>query len=262
MQTCPICSKSMRGVFSAKLLNKYEVGYRQCTACGLLQTEKPYWLDEAYTNAIADADTGLVMRNSAISAKLAPLLYWGFRAKGAYLDVSGGYGMLTRLMRDYGFNYYWEDKFCQNVLARGFEADKAGQPFVALTAFEVLEHVHDPVTFIREKMREHNCQTLVFSTELYEGKSPPAKDWWYYAFATGQHISFYQRKTLEEIAKRLGLNFYSWRGMHILTDQIVQKQTLLKMAMGRFALIFAILIRRKQGSLTLQDHSKLMNSCA
>lgn len=258
MRRCPICSSAMRNVFNAKLLNRYEIGYHQCSECGLLQTEKPYWLDEAYTDAIAEADTGLVMRNFSFASKLAALLYLEFDVKGSYLDVAGGYGMMARLMRDYGFDYYWEDKFCRNILARGFEADKSANPFVALTAFEVLEHVHDPLAFIQETMQQHGSRTLIFSTELYEGEEPPAKGWWYYAFSTGQHISFYQRKTLEKIGERLGLDFFSLNGVHILTDKAVRSTSLLKIATGRVAPLFAFWVRRKLGSLTLSDHDKLV----
>src|SRR5215831_8216569 len=73
---CPICSGSRRELFQAKLLKKYEVHYFLCGTCGLIQTEQPYWLDEAYSSAIADADTGLVSRNLEIAEKLAGLLYF------------------------------------------------------------------------------------------------------------------------------------------------------------------------------------------
>jgi hypothetical protein len=224
----------------------------------LLQTEEPYWLDEAYSDAIAVADTGLVMRNFSLASKLAVLLNLRFESKGAYLDVAGGYGMLARLMRDFGFDYYWDDKYCQNLLARGFEADKSNRPFVAMTAFEVLEHVHDPLAFVRGVMEQYGCRTLIFSTELYDGAEPPGKDWWYYTFSTGQHISFYRRETIEMLAEKLGLNFYSIQGLHILSDRNIRINSLLRIATGRLAPILALFIRRKLGSLTLTDHFKLM----
>ena len=105
MKKCTVCGVSMTSAFNAKVLDKYDVHYQQCSGCGLLQTEEPYWLDEAYSNAIAVADTGLVMRNFSIASKLVVLLYLAFEKRGAYLDIAGGYGMLTRLMRDYGFDY-------------------------------------------------------------------------------------------------------------------------------------------------------------
>ena len=75
------------------------------------------------------ADTGLVMRNLDIAKKLATLLYFGFDPRARYVDVAGGYGMLTRLMRDDGFDFHWDDKFCANLLARGFEADTGPAAF-------------------------------------------------------------------------------------------------------------------------------------
>ena len=258
MIICSICGETMHDAFSATLLKKHEVAYRQCPNCGLLQTEQPYWLDEAYGEAIVVADTGLVMRNFSLASRLIVLLYLCFNRRGAFLDMAGGYGMLTRLMRDYGFDYYWEDKYCRNLLARGFESDKASKPFVALSAFEVLEHLHEPLAFIREKLAQHDCRTLIFTTELFEGVPP--KDWWYFAFNTGQHVSFYQRKTLEKIAERLSLNFYTLHGLHILTDRDIRISPLVRIATGRLSPFLALLIRRSLGSLTIPDHFRLMGS--
>ncbi|TKB26456.1 class I SAM-dependent methyltransferase [Desulfopila sp. IMCC35006] len=249
----------MRDAFSARILKRHEVSYRQCPECRLLQTEEPYWLDEAYSEAIVAADTGLVMRNYFLATKLAVLLYRRFEPNGGYLDIAGGYGMLARLMRDYGFDYYWDDKFCPNLLARGFEVDKSIQPFVALTAFEVIEHIHDPLAFIQENMGLHGSRTLIFTTELCDCGEPPPKEWWYYAFSTGQHISFYQRKTLEALAERLGLNFYSLNGLHILTDRVLRTGLILRLIMGRLAPLMACVIRRRLGSRTLSDHFMLMD---
>src|SRR6516164_9052625 len=95
---CPICSRRRRELFQAKLLRKYEVHYFLCETCGLIQTEQPYWLDEAYSRAIADADTGLVSRNLEIAKKLAGLLYFCLDPNAQYLEAAGGYGLLTRLM--------------------------------------------------------------------------------------------------------------------------------------------------------------------
>jgi len=249
---------SMSHNFAATLLRKYEVPYFHCSSCGLLQTEEPYWLDEAYSDAIAVADTGLIQRNISIAAKLASLIYFELDPKGAYLDVAAGYGMQVRLMRDFGFDYYWSDKYCANLLARGFEADSATSPFQALTAFEVLEHVHDPLSFISESMSSYGSRTLIFSTELYHG-APPEKDWWYYAFNTGQHISFYQPKTLQVIAERLGLKFYSAHGIHMLTDRLINNKRFALLT-GRLAYPMALYVKTQMKSRTLPDHYMLMNT--
>ena len=257
-QQCPICRTSMNQVFSAVLLRKYDVSYFHCSHCGLLQTEEPYWLDEAYSDAIAVADTGLVQRNTSMAAKLAALIYFELDPKGSYLDVAGGYGMLVRWMRDFGIDFYWSDKYCTNLLARGFEASKATSPFQALTAFEVLEHVSDPLAFISEAMSSFDSRTLIFSTELYID-TPPDKDWWYYAFNTGQHISFYQSKTLRSIAERLGLNFFSAHGIHMFTDRLIKNRSF-DLLTGRLAYPISLYVKSRMESRTLSDHYMLMNT--
>lgn len=248
----------MDKVFSAVLLHKHEVRYYRCNQCGLLQTEDPYWLDEAYRDPIAVSDTGLIQRNFSIAARLSALLYCCLEPKGAYLDVAGGYGMLVRLMRDIGFDFYWSDKHCANILARGFESSNAGRKFSALTAFEVLEHVQDPLGFVSGLLNEHDVHTLLFSTQTYAGDIPP-KDWWYYAFETGQHISFYQSRTLAILAKRLGLHFLSANGLHILTDRPAQFAHL-KLLTGKLAFPATVYIRRRLGSKTISDHAALMRT--
>ncbi len=219
-KTCPICLENRRVCFQSEILNKYTVDYLYCDRCGLLQTEEPYWLDEAYSDAIADADTGLVQRNLMISHKLSCLLFGLFGAHGCYLDIGGGYGLLTRLMRDKGFDFYWSDPHCVNLFAKGFAWSGVQSPFTAITAFEVLEHIYNPVEFIQQHLQANNTKTLIFSTDLFTG-SPPDLRWPYYTFFTGQHITFYQPKTLKLVAEKIGLHFFSFNGIHIFSNQSI-----------------------------------------
>jgi hypothetical protein len=254
MKCCPICANEIKRVFNHQILKKYSVDYFLCEKCGLLQTEEPFWLNEAYNSAIATADTGLVQRNIAIASKLSAILFCEFDSHGNYLDVAGGYGMLVRMMRDIGFHFYWDDKYCQNLLAEGFEKNQ--NEITAITAFEVLEHVHDPLAFIKGLLEDNGTTDLIFTTELFEGE-PPSADWWYYAFETGQHISFYQPKTLQYIAEKLHLKFYSANGMHIFTRKNLNHLKL-QFITGKFNFILKAIIRRRLQSLTLSDHQHLL----
>lgn len=261
-QNCPICSGDRQHHFTQRILNKYDVDYFYCNQCGFLQTEQPYWLDEAYGNVIADADTGLVARNVNISGKLSNLLFFIFGKDGRYLDTAGGYGMLTRLMRDIGFDFYWSDPYCQNVLSKGFELATTDPPFTAITAFEVLEHVPDPLEFIRSSLDRAQTSTLIFSTELFSGHPPALSDWYYYAPETGQHISFYQNKTLKFIADKLSLQLYSYGDFHVLTNEKKSAQLMKVLITGRPSQIIKYCIKfiMRSKSKTMADHKKMLHT--
>ena len=97
----------------------------------------------------------------------------------------------------------------------GFSEKDGEVPYTAITAFEVLEHVHAPLTFLEQSLSKYGTRTVIFSTELYEGVPPRPEDWWYYALKTGQHISFYRLGTLKFLANSLGLHLQSHGGIHI-----------------------------------------------
>lgn len=258
---CPICSGSMRHVFHAQVLSKYEANYQLCDSCGYLMVEDPHWLEEAYGDAIAQADTGLVMRNITIATKLVGILYFalGIRGNAPCLDVAGGYGVLTRLMRDFGFNFYWADPYCKNLIAPGFEYSDSIGACDAITAMEVMEHLQDPVDFVRTQIANNHAKYFVFTTELFEGAPPSPKAWWYYSFETGQHIGFFQKKTLVEVAKRLNMNFSSTGGMHIFSHAPINTFAL-KLVSNKFiAPLIAMVVRKIEGSKTMSDHVMMLN---
>jgi hypothetical protein len=244
--------------FTHRVLNKYDVAYNWCRACGLLQTEEPYWLEEAYGTAIADLDTGILQRNLLVARLLSGFLYVSFDRRGAYVDLAGGYGLLTRMMRDVGFDFRWSDKYAPNLLARGFEA-KVGETYEAVTAVEILEHVHDPVGFFTETLRRWKAGSIFFTTSLYEGDPPEPDAWWYYAFETGQHVTFYSRRTLASIAKRMGLRLHSDGWFHMLTDKPVGSFEF-QVLTGRLSRTIGTLVKQRMRSRTWSDFQELQGT--
>jgi hypothetical protein len=248
----------MRPVFRHIVLRKHDVQYFQCGSCGFLQTETPYWLDEAYSSAIVSADTGIMQRNVYLSRMASALLWRLFRGQGRFLDAAGGYGLFTRLMRDIGFDYYWSDPHAQNLVARGFEGGAGSGPYTAVTAFEVLEHVVDPIGFLSDLMRDMQTRTLLISTELFAGCAPDPEAWWYYAFDTGQHVSFYRHSTLQAIAGKLGLNMYSSRTIHLWTDRRLPALGFRLATQPRLAVLMSWPARLRLSSRIWPDHRLLL----
>lgn len=206
-----ITGKETKLLFHAKVLNKYDVPYYQCIQTGFIQAAIPYQLSEAYDSAIAKLDIGLVSRNMQFADRTARLLKKKFNlaAGSCFLDYAGGYGLFTRLMRDKGFNFYTTDPYCTNLFAEfhDFKDLEKGTNFELVTAFEVFEHLYDPLKEIQNMFQYSD--NLLFSTEIQPKNIKKLADWWYFVPETGQHISFYTLVSLELIAQKLGKYFYS-----------------------------------------------------
>jgi len=122
------------------------------------------------------------------------------------LDYGGGNGMFVRMMRDRGFDFYWNDKYASNQFAEGFEAPH-DMKFSLLTAFEVFEHLPQPLESLEDMV--HYSDSVIFSTRLLPRWQIVPDDWWYFLIDTGQHISLYSRESLELIAKKFSVQLSS-----------------------------------------------------
>ncbi len=194
---CRLCHGLVRNRFGLKVLGKYDVAYGECVECGSLQTEPPYWLDEAYKNNLSGSDTGAAQRN--LENFIATFVVCKLFALTNAVDFGGGDGFLCRLLRDYNINCFVEDKFADPVYAQGFTEPDFDSPDL-VTGFEVLEHLPDPEKDV-VRLFGHGAPVVFVSTEIY---SEQGTDWWYLSPDTGQHIFFYSRKALELIAERFG----------------------------------------------------------
>jgi 2-polyprenyl-3-methyl-5-hydroxy-6-metoxy-1,4-benzoquinol methylase len=133
--------------------------------------EKAPWLSEAYVEPINEADTGYVARNLVCQRRTRMFIELFLNPSGRFLDYAAGYGMFVRLMRDIGYDFRWYDRYCKNLFARGFEETfPVCGPFEAVTAYEVMEHLVDPLDTIAELTRATPC--LIFSTVLLPNPLP------------------------------------------------------------------------------------------
>jgi hypothetical protein len=213
---CKICNSHSDLFGQAVVLNKHEVRYFKCTVCGFIQTEKPYWLQEAYSSAIAGQDVGAIQRNLVNREVTSAVLNLLFPKVRRALDFGAGHGVFVRLMRDRGFQFFWSDLHASNDYAKGFEYQE-GVKYDFLTAFEVLEHLENPTAELSKLME---LSRVVFvSTTLVPPGTARISDWWYFVPSTGQHISFYTREALQALAKRWGRTLLSNGEYHLFTEE-------------------------------------------
>lgn len=228
---CKLCGGSAEYCFHAHVLGKHRVAYYLCEQCDFLFTEEPYWLAEAYEGVIHkqdvddkdDADG--VARTLRMKEFVSMLLHNLFNPKGKFLDYGGSYGLFVRLMRDEGFEFYWQDKQCPNLFARGFEAiettqqeteetkgeetkeEEAEKKYELVTAFECFQHFVNPVQELEHIFTQ--CDAVLFTTRLLPNPVPKVDEWSYYALESGRHLAFYSAKSLRTLAKNKELTFLS-----------------------------------------------------
>lgn len=215
---CHICSQKMIPVFQTKVLNKHIVNYFQCDNCKFIQTENPYWLKEAYENVITSLDIGLVSRNLYLREQIPPIIDHLFPGSKVMVDYGGGYGLFVRMMRDLGYDFYRQDIYCDNLFSKHFDiSDRENKHFDILTAFEVFEHLPDPVKEV-EKMCSF-ADNIIFSTEISPVNVKDFGKWWYVAPETGQHIAFYSKESLHLLAKKFKKFYYTnGRNLHVFSS--------------------------------------------
>lgn len=251
---CRLCNSNVTLVGTTQVLHRYSVKYFQCSQCQLVQTEDPYWLDEAYSSPINASDTGILARNLYFVRKISSLCFFLFDQNGKYLDFAGGFGFFTRLMRDVGFDFYWLDPFTSNLVARGFEGRK-GENYELVTAFECFEHFQHPMREIENLLSF--SPNVVFSTLLYPIPLPNLNDWWYYSPHHGQHIAFYSYQTLNFIASRLQLHFYSnGSDIHLFTKRKLDSR-LIKIMLGPLSRFAFLYVKRRMSPRTEADMHSL-----
>lgn len=255
---CKICGNEAEKKFVVKIMRKYEAEYFNCSKCGFLFAGNPVWLDESYKNAINISDTGIMDRNLHYSRIVSLLVYFMFDKNKKFVDYAGGYGIFTRLMRDIGFDFYWQDIYCENLLSRGFEYKPELQKNIELiTAFEVYEHLVDPMNEIKKMIDISG--NIIFSTLLLSEPVPEPGEWWYYGFEHGQHISFYSHKTLSYIAEKSGLHFYSYKDVHLFTRKKLNNNVFKALILfSKLGLSFYV--KKKLKSKIWEDHILLENN--
>lgn len=245
---CRVCGSGVTHIFTGMLTGK-QVGYFECADCCYVQTENPDWLDQAYSETINDSDTGIMVRNFNNVSIVLNTMWILDKLDGNIVDCAGGYGILVRLLRDFGVNALWSDPYCQNLLAKGFEYKDEKADLV--TAFEAFEHFVNPVEELDRLLAI--APNVLFSTEIIAYPAPNQDDWWYYGKEHGQHIGFFRISTLQRLARDRGKYFVSnGTSYHLITDKPVNQ--MLWKVLIRLKCILPIMLKHKLISKVMKDH--------
>lgn len=259
-ETCKICGDRAELAFTKQVILKYDVAFFQCSRCGFIQTEKPYWLPETYESSLFALDTGLIARPLSLSSMVDWMIMRHFDPRGRFLDYGGGSGIFVRLMRDRGFHFFRYDKFVKNIYALCFDLSdlrEEDRKFEMVTSFEVLEHFENPLEELAEMFSRSS--TVLCSTLLQPADADLRDGWWYFGELHGQHISFYTRKSMEIIARHFGCYYYSnGSDLHLFSKQKMKNVAFRATpVLDRFSQLIAGLTgRRRQPhpeSLTMKD---------
>lgn len=266
---CPNCSgQHVRKIREAEVSPERMTAWLcHCSECDFLFLGDPVWLEVSYSTEFY-GDTGHVKRNIDHAAFLELLLLvrdfldcslQNFQA----CDFGTGLGMMPRLMRDLGYNFWGEDEYSKMPLIQPFTNPTSHSQIA--TAFEVVEHIPSFPAFLSSKI--NSAELIVFSTLLRAVGQVPLDDWWYYAFPNGQHISFHSSESILRALQICGLPKDSFitdgASLHAICLSAKWRKAwrLTKRLHGsRAGKLVRILLRKRFGrkSLTWDDHIAAM----
>jgi SAM-dependent methyltransferase len=200
---CKLCLGATRFRFSKTVLGRYQAGYFECDNCGCLQVLSAPWLTEAYATESWAIDTGLIARNLQLAGRIGAFLKRACPPSDLIVDFGGGTGMLTRLLRDAGWQVLCHDPYRKPLFVSAFHVERLdGLTPTVIIASEVFEHFEAPRSSLEKLFA--SAPIIIFSTEAYGGQG---EDWWYLAPDLGQHVFFFSKKALDGVAAANGFTF-------------------------------------------------------
>ncbi len=220
---CKLCDEEIVYKFSLPLVAGLRGDYFECTNCLMLQSDHldsltpPGLVKIANYDQSADLDSGAAWRLSCLAnrleqlvkLKILPRAHPNFKA----LDFGCGTGFLVSYMaHQFGWGAVGYDPFCTPAYApdkvfTDWKSVEQRGPYNLVVASEVFEHFTHPkeeLTRIFDVLAK-DIAFLYVTTGLYvPGKT--TSDWNYLAPQSGHHVSFYARRTMQEIARLMKAN--------------------------------------------------------
>lgn len=214
------------------------VYYERCQSCGFLFTrhfdsyQADDWTREIYNGEYARLDPEYHGERAHRNASLLQFMFSRQRASIIGLDYGGGNGATSQSLRQIGFNFDSHDPFGFSDMT----PHKAGT-YNLVTAFEVFEHVPDPVSTLATIMNymADGPAILIIGTLSSDGRvdNRSRLAWWYAAPRNG-HISLYSKRSLATLAQKFGLHCASpLPGTHIMSRRSISTLTTSSLVLGK-----------------------------
>jgi len=210
---CPVCGSAAAFTFRSLYV---DVGKCKSAACGHLHALSAAAADGVQTHPAANAEAAVYAERN-----LRLVSYWrarGFLFDGAkVLDIGAGAGHIDSAMAAAvpGLKISCVEAdldSCDSLLARGFECharlDLCNDRFNAILLVEVIEHIADPVPFLKLCADRLMPGGRVFlSTPCGE----TSKEWRRTnAYSTREHVQFFTEKSLGLACQRAGLSLLGY----------------------------------------------------
>jgi hypothetical protein len=225
------------------------VQLHHCPACGLFEFADPDWLDAAYADPIADIDVGLASRCIMLARHAEAIIRAERLGDRRHLDYGGGYGLLTRLLRDRGIDMRHYDPYAPNLFAQGRDGLPTAS-YGCVTMIEVLEHLLDPLETIRSLSTR--ADLIVVSTVLVPAGRTDISDWWYLIPDLGQHVTFYTVSALQAIATECGYRLTTdGMGLHVFSTSRLRPLARIAVRHHRAADLIAWFLHRRDRPASL-----------
>jgi hypothetical protein len=97
----------------------------------------------------------------------------------------------------------------------------------------------------------------LFSTELLPIPAPPIADWWYYGPEHGQHIAFFTRAAIQQLAARFDANYYTNGGsIHLISRRHISEKVFRRVLHPKVRVLVNRVYRRR--SLLEEDFAFAM----
>lgn len=262
-ELCAVCFGSTKFLFSYEVRGEHQASLHECLTCRFTYIANPHWLDDSFSSELNDLDIGSVDRCLVLADFVEVLIRSLKSSKSRFLDWGGGYGLLSRIMRDRGLDFVSHDIYTRPLFVE-LSSNLNSETFELITMSEVALHLVNPVPVFTKIME--STDVLVFTAVIAPTVIP--NDWWYLMPDTGQHVAIYHEETLQALAMKLRVQVTSdGRFFHVLhrnslgtKSRLIIKYRPLVFAFAWFNAT-ARLVRRglgKSNSLTPTDQAKLI----